>query len=465
MQLRVQANPFAQRQALAGSHQHRGHHLFGQFDHAQAVARGDGAHADLVLVMAFSGPREHAGRHGLLQCFGSPRRNADLQCLQAMVDGRTRAGGGRQVGRQSMAVARIDHQRQLAVEQVGNVGDRVLQGIHRQRDVASVEVAAVQDALAIHIDQRVVVGAVQFGFDQLAQERQAVFQHADHMRCAAQRITVLQALFIARRVLAVQVAAQARGNAHLARVRFGREQVFVEVVRVAVAGQHIESGQARGHACQVVGALPGEAGQAGHHRGAVHDCQAFLRPQLQWRHADLRQHFARWLHAAVVQHLALATQHRRHVGQRGQVTTGTNRTFGRNQRQYIVLQQRSQAFQQRYADTGHATHQRGQARGQHRAGLDRVQVTAEAATMVGVQMVRQFRYQRRRNVHRARVAVAGGHTVDDAIIAQQAVEEVGTALDVRAERRRLAQRGFATAPGQGNHVFDGQGCIAKAAHG
>jgi hypothetical protein len=173
----------------------------------------------------------------------------------------------------------------------------------------------------------------------------------------------------------------------------------------------------------------------------------------------------RRLHAAVVQHLALAAQHRRHVRQRGQVAAGTDRAFGRNHRQHVVLQQRGQAFQQRHADAGHAAHQRRQARGQHRAGLDRVQVTAQAAAVVGVQVVRQFRHQRRRDVHRARVAVAGGHAVDHAVLAQQAVEEVGTALDVRAERRRVAQCGLALALGQGNHVFDGQRCIAKAAHG
>ena len=39
------------------------------------------------------------------------------------------------------------------------------------------------------------------------------------MRRATQRIAILQALFIARRTLAVQVAAQARGDAALARVR------------------------------------------------------------------------------------------------------------------------------------------------------------------------------------------------------------------------------------------------------
>ncbi|MNS95475.1 hypothetical protein D3C72_1297390 [compost metagenome] len=331
--------------------------------------------------------------------------------------------------------------------------------------MAAVEVATVQDALAVGIDQRVVIGAVQLGFDQLAQERQGVFQHPDHVRRAAQRVAVLQTLLIARRALAVQVAAQARGNARLPRVRLGGEQGFIEVVCVAVAGQHVERGQARGHAGQVIGALPGQAGQAGHHRRAVHDRQAFLRPQLQRGHADLRQHLGRRLHAAVVQHLAFSAQHGCHVRQRGQVATGTHRTFGGNQRQHIVLQQRGQAFQQRHADAGHATHQRGQARGEHGAGLGRVQVTAQAATMVGVQVVRQLGDQCRRNVHRARIAVAGGHAIDDAILAQQAVEEIGTTLDMCAERRHIAQRGLARALGQGDHVFDGQRCIAETAHG
>jgi hypothetical protein len=40
--------------------------------------------------------------------------------------------------------ARVDQQRQLAVHQVGEVGHRGLQRVHRHRDVAAVEVPAVQ---------------------------------------------------------------------------------------------------------------------------------------------------------------------------------------------------------------------------------------------------------------------------------------------------------------------------------
>ena len=52
----------------------RGGDLLGQFEHAQAVARGDRAHADLVLIVRFGRTREHARRHRLLQRFGRPCR-------------------------------------------------------------------------------------------------------------------------------------------------------------------------------------------------------------------------------------------------------------------------------------------------------------------------------------------------------------------------------------------------------
>ncbi len=62
--------------------------------------------------------------------------------------------------------------------------------------MAAVEMAAVQHAFAFGIDDRIVVGAVEFVFDRLAQPRQRIGQHADHMGRAADRIAILQPLAV-----------------------------------------------------------------------------------------------------------------------------------------------------------------------------------------------------------------------------------------------------------------------------
>ena len=59
--------------------------------------------------------------------------------------------------------------------------------------------------------------------DELAEQAQAVGQHAEHMRCTAQRVAVLQAVQRRQRLGHGQVLAQPGSNLDLARVRFGGE--------------------------------------------------------------------------------------------------------------------------------------------------------------------------------------------------------------------------------------------------
>ena len=100
------------------------------------------------------------------------------------------------------------------------------------------------------------------------------------------------------------------------------------------------------------------------------------------------------------------------------------------------MEQARDLLQQLHADAREALGQRSEARRHHRARLFRGQVFAQAAAVVGVQVVRQFGDQLRRHRHGARVAVAGGDAIDGAVFAQQAVEEVRPSRDRRAEFRR-----------------------------
>ena len=105
-----------------------------------------------------------------------------------------------EVRRQAVVVARVDQERHLPVEQIGDVGDGVFQAVHRERDMAAVEMTAVQDPFACRVDDRIVVGAVQFVFDGPAHPRQGIGKHADHMGRAADRVAILQALAVLRRL-------------------------------------------------------------------------------------------------------------------------------------------------------------------------------------------------------------------------------------------------------------------------
>ena len=458
---RQRREPLAQAQALAAGDEQAGGDLLGQVQHPQRIARGDGAHADLVLVVALGGAAEDRGRHGLLERLRGPGGHADLQRLQAVIDRRALAAGAGQVGRQAVVVARVHQQRQLAVQQVGQVGDGRLQRIHRHRDMAAVEMAAMQHALANRIDQRVVVGAVELVLDQLPQPGQRVFHDADDVRRAAQRVAILQPLLVARGAVARQVAAQALRHALLAGMRLGGEERLVEVVRVARAGDHVHRGDAGGQVGQVLGALEGQAGQSGHDGRAVHDRQAFLGAQPQRRRAHGPQRVGGRQGLAVDADLALAAQHGGQVGQRGQVAAGADRAFARDQRQDVVAQQALDLAQQVQAHARQALAQRGQARAQHGARLGRRQQRAGADAVVGVEVMRQFRHQRRGHGHGAGIAVAGGDAVDHAVLGQQPGDEVGAGLDARLEGAIAAQFGRGLAPRQGADVLDAQAAAVK----
>ncbi len=275
-----------------------------------------------------------------------------------MVDGSALALHARQVGGQPGVVARIDQQRQLPVEQVGQVGDGILHAVHRERDMAAVEVPAMQHALALGVDDRIVVGAIEFILDRGAKERQRVGQHADHMRRAADRIAVLQALAVALLLAGVgQIGAQPGGHILHARMRLDREQRFVEVMGVAVQRERGHRRDARGEARQVGGAVPGQAGQARHDGGAIHDRQALFRPQAQRRDAGLAQRIGSRHLDATAQHFTFTAQHRREIGQRRQVAAGADRAFAGDQRQQVGIKQAHDLLEQIDADARKAFRQ------------------------------------------------------------------------------------------------------------
>ncbi len=168
-----------------------------------------------------------------------------------MIDRGTRAFGTGQVRGQAVVVTAVDQQGHLAIQQVGQIGDSVLHAIHRKRDVTAIEVAAVQHMFADGIDDRVVVGAIEFILNRGAEEWQGISQNANHMRRTADRVTILQAFAVAFQQLARQVFAHPRSDLLHAGVRLDGEQHFIEVMRIAIHCERRHRRDARAQLGQV----------------------------------------------------------------------------------------------------------------------------------------------------------------------------------------------------------------------
>ncbi|RMS12693.1 hypothetical protein ALP75_200484 [Pseudomonas syringae pv. actinidiae] len=378
-----------------------------------------------------------------------------------MIEHRPLGAGPRQVARQAVVVALVHQQRQLPVEQVRDVGHQGFQAVHRKGNVPAVKMPAVQHTLGFGIDNRVVIGTVQFDLDERTQPVQAVGQHAQHMRCAAQRIAILQAMQRGGWRVDGQVLTQPRRHLHLARMRLGGEQALVEVLWIALQRHHIHRGDAGGQLQQVIGAGEGQAGNAGHDRRAVHQRQCFLGAQHQRRPAQFAMHVAGQTALVTEHHLALTGQGRGHVRQWRQITAGTHRAFFRDQRQHVLIDKRLQTLEQFDPYPGNALTQRLQARRQHRAGGLGVEQFAQPAAVKRIQMTRQRLDMLQRHRHHAGIAITGGDAVDHAFLAQQRIKKLRAPGDACAKFIVALQRARCLTIGQGQHVFDTQGAFAE----
>ena len=155
---------------------------------------------------------------------------------------RSGVGARHQVRGQAVARPGVAEQRELAVEEVGDVRDGGLEPVHRERDVAAVEVAAVEDVAGVGVDERVVVRAVDLDLERAPHGGQRVEQHADHVRRAADRVAVLDApRGAAARGVVLEVRADPARAQRLSRVRLRREDARVEVRRPRRAGRRSPS--------------------------------------------------------------------------------------------------------------------------------------------------------------------------------------------------------------------------------
>ncbi len=164
---RWQPSELSQIDGLADGKLNDGQDGFRQLDDAQGIAGGDGAHADLVLVVRFGAAAEDAGGHGELQGFGGQGGSGNLHGFEAVMADLIGAGAGDEIGGEAVVGVRVAEQGHLAVDQVGDVGDGDFEHVHGHAGVAAVEVSAVEDVAGVGVEEGIVVGAVDFGFEQL----------------------------------------------------------------------------------------------------------------------------------------------------------------------------------------------------------------------------------------------------------------------------------------------------------
>jgi hypothetical protein len=163
---------------------------------------------------------------------------------------------------------------------------------------------------------------------QPAHPRQRILHHADDMRRAAHRIAVLQALLVAR----IAGGGRRRGRpqpAAATRIWPGcgftanrRSSKWCGLPRIASTASAVSRQHSRD---RYSARSRGQAGQRGHHRGAVHDRQALLGAQRERLEGAMRRALRRRRLAIAqfaVEHLAFAAQHRGDIRQRCQVTAG-----------------------------------------------------------------------------------------------------------------------------------------------
>ena len=450
-----QLHPLHRRQQAGGPH------LLGQGQHPQGVPRRYGAHAHLVLVVALGGAGEDAGRHGQLEGLGSPGGDPDLHRLEAVVDHAPLAAGAGEVARQAAVELDVHQLGQLAIEQIGQVGHRRLHAVHGHGDVAAIEVAAVHHMLPLSVDEGVVIGAVEFVFDELAPPGQAVGHHPDDVGGAAQGVSVLQPVAVAGQLARHQIRPQPGRDPLHAGMGLGRKQPLVEVEGIAPHGDADQGGDPGRQLHQVFGAGIGEAGQRRHHRGAVHQRQPLFWPQHQGGDAEGVIDLGRAGQLAIPIEFALPHQHGGHVGERGKIATGADRALFGDAGDEILLQQPAEPGQQGRAHPGYSLGQGAEPGRQHGAPRLQAQVFPQATAVKTGQVQGQLGHQGRGHGPGHRVAIASGHPIDDPLVCQQSVEKIGAPLDAGGEGGIRVELGAGAAPGQGHHLLYGEGAGAE----
>src|ERR1039458_1121673 len=297
----------------------------------------------LVWVVFLRTAAEDADGHGQLEGLGRQCRRSYLHGLEAVVGRRGREREGNQVGWESVAHGWLAEQDQLAVKQVADVRDRVLQGVHGETDVSAVEVAPMEDLARLGINQRVVAGPIDLDLKGAAEPWEGVEEDPDHVWCTANRVPILESAWLRGRILVDPLSDQPRGSPHPG-MGFELERAVMKVGRIAEGDVTHHCGQRARQASQVFGAMKGQAAKRGHHGEPIHKGEALFWSQLQRGEPASLERVGGWHHLTSEEDLAFADQRRGHVGKWREIAARPDRTQAWDTGKDAVVQQGNQVL-------------------------------------------------------------------------------------------------------------------------
>ena len=282
------------------------------------------------------------------------------------------------------------------------------------------------------------------------------------MRGAADRVALLQAARPGGGGRAqAEILAHPGRALDLAGVRLGLQDPLVEVADLAADGVDRHRGQGAGQAPQPGGALVPQAHQRRHDTGAVHDRQALLGGQRQRRQIHRREGGPAGHDLIAKIDRRLSHQREGDVCQRREIAAGAHRPARRNHGHDVSGDQLLQVLQQDRAHPRQPPGQGGQPDHQDRPALLGRQRRIHPAAVVAGEVARQGGGERPRDDVAEGGAEAGVDPVGGGAAGHPLLHDAGAGGPPLQQGGVLAEAGRAAASRHGDHVSDGDRCLAQ----
>ena len=236
------------------------------------------------------------------------------------------------------------------------------------------------------------------------------------------------------------------------RLRF--EQAFIIVIGIALHGNRNHRRNAASQIRKVFGAGISHAGNRIHRRRTVHNGNCFFRAELVRSNSQFLHHVQRRTAFALVHHIALANHGTSQIRKRSQVTACAHRTFLRNQRQDIILQELHNDFQKSVAHARKALRKRIQANRHNSASRFSIKVIAETATMKTCQVDGELVIMFRRQHLRAGIAITRRHAINATVFSKSFIQEFSTRINLFLKFNRAIEFNSHLLFRNSDHIFN-----------
>ncbi len=349
-------------------------------------------------------------------------------------------GRRREERRQTAVESSVKQERDPALGDRAELGERQLGEVERQGDRLAVEVATADHAspagrhgidvghAATGEDERVVRRRVEFDVEHAPEVVEGIADRPMDLRHAAQRVGILD--LVGTDVMGTLEAAAPQEVAHLgrdldlARVRSGQ---LVGGRERDVRAQQGFDRQGGGDACrsdESVGIRQQQGTDGGHHLGPVEQGEPFLGLQGQRFQAGLAQGDQARDDLAVELHPAPADERQGEMRERGQVAGRTHAPLLRNERMDPKAQEVEQPVHDDRPTTAVTERQRIRPQQQHRAHDFPGEGRSHARRVAHQEVLLEPSGVGRRDERGGEIAEPGGDPVDDGALGEQAVDHL-----------------------------------------